>query len=131
MPLSCAMGTKPLDCTTALDPGWLNLSVFRQASNTTKCVALRATALSLRVIFVRRSDSSKTRPSPSSHLDGDKVVGAPVGGATTGIVEEPDGARAGSPYAPRAGVNCTRERAKASVLHNGNLEVETLEYPFE
>ena len=23
MPLSCAMGTKPLDCTTALDPGWL------------------------------------------------------------------------------------------------------------
>jgi hypothetical protein len=56
MPLSCTTGTKPLDCTSARDSAFVSFNVLRQASNTTKCVALPASVLSLRVISVRRSD---------------------------------------------------------------------------
>ena len=56
MPFSCATGTKPFDCTSERVPACVSFRALRQASKTTKCVALPASFLSLRVISVSCSD---------------------------------------------------------------------------
>src|SRR5262245_42832489 len=128
MPFSCTTGTKPLDWMTAREPGCVSLSVLRQASNTTKCVA----SLELACDF---GELHRLVPQLAGlgrlHVYRNEVVGAGVRRTVAGVIKEGHGIRTCCLHAARVGIDGLVQDREPSVTHRHHIEAKAFERRFQ